>query len=122
MSDWNSDEALLTEGYRRCAKLTWRYGTTYFWGAALLPKRNQTRTRDLRSAGGDSLMSQEVFSILAVCTGNVCRSPAAERLLASKLGPSVRVSLGGHACAGGPSDLQAYGRATARQRLEPELV
>ena len=38
MSDWNSYEALLTEGYRRCAKLTWRYGTTYFWGAALLPK------------------------------------------------------------------------------------
>ena len=38
MSDWNSYEALLTEGYRHCAKLTWRYGTTYFWGAALLPK------------------------------------------------------------------------------------
>ena len=28
----------LAEGYRRCARLTWRYGTTYFWGAALLPK------------------------------------------------------------------------------------
>ena len=38
MNDWNSYEALLTEGYRRCAKLTWRYGTTYFWGAVLLPK------------------------------------------------------------------------------------
>jgi phytoene synthase len=38
VSDWISYEALLTEGYRRCAKLTWRYGTTYFWGAALLPK------------------------------------------------------------------------------------
>ena len=38
MSDWISYEALLTEGYRRCAKLTWRYGTTYFWAAALLPK------------------------------------------------------------------------------------
>ena len=38
MSDWISYEARLTEGYRRCAKLTWRYGTTYFWGAALLPK------------------------------------------------------------------------------------
>jgi phytoene synthase len=38
MDDWISQEALLTEGYRRCAKLTWRYGTTYFWGAALLPK------------------------------------------------------------------------------------
>jgi 15-cis-phytoene synthase len=38
MSDWMSYEALLTEGYRRSAQLTWRYGTTYFWGAALLPK------------------------------------------------------------------------------------
>ena len=38
MNDWISTEALLTEGYRRCAKITWRYGTTYFWGAALLPK------------------------------------------------------------------------------------
>jgi 15-cis-phytoene synthase len=38
VSDWNSHEALLTEGYRECAKLTWRYGTTYFWGATLLPK------------------------------------------------------------------------------------
>ena len=38
MNDWMSTEALLTEGYRLCAKITWRYGTTYFWGAALLPK------------------------------------------------------------------------------------
>ncbi len=38
MNDWMSQEALLTEGYRRCAKITWRYGTTYFWGAALLSK------------------------------------------------------------------------------------
>jgi phytoene synthase len=28
----------LEEGYRRCARLTWQYGTTYFWGAALLPR------------------------------------------------------------------------------------
>jgi len=38
MNEWISREALLTEGYRRCAKLTWQYGTTYFWGAALLPR------------------------------------------------------------------------------------
>ena len=29
---------LLREGYRRCAQLTWQYGTTYFWGAVLLPR------------------------------------------------------------------------------------
>ena len=38
MNDWVSQEALLIEGYRQCARLTWRYGTTYFWGAALLPR------------------------------------------------------------------------------------
>ena len=31
----------LREGYRRCAQLTWRYGTTYFWGAALLPRHRR---------------------------------------------------------------------------------
>src|SRR5215217_9257195 len=48
-------------------------------------------------------MSQELFSILAVCTGNVCRSPAVERLLTSKLGPTVTVSSAGtHALVGHP--------------------
>jgi phytoene synthase len=28
----------LIEGYRRCGQLTRQYGTTYFWGAVLLPK------------------------------------------------------------------------------------
>ncbi|CAA9309609.1 MAG: Phytoene synthase [uncultured Friedmanniella sp.] len=31
-------EALLHAGYREAARLTWRYGTTYYWGAALLPR------------------------------------------------------------------------------------
>jgi phytoene synthase len=33
--------AEVKEGYRRCARLTWRYGTTYFWGAVLLPRRQR---------------------------------------------------------------------------------
>jgi phytoene synthase len=36
-----AEEQRLRDGYRRCAKLTWQYGTTYFWGAALLPKRQR---------------------------------------------------------------------------------
>ena len=28
----------LVEGYRRCRRLTREYGTTYYWGAVLLPK------------------------------------------------------------------------------------
>lgn len=34
-------------------------------------------------------------AILTVCTGNICRSPAAERLLAAHLGDSVQVSSAG---------------------------
>lgn len=46
-------------------------------------------------------MSANSFTVLAVCTGNVCRSPAVERLLASKLGPTVQVaSAGTHALVG----------------------
>lgn len=43
------------------------------------------------------------FRILCVCTGNICRSPAAERLLASGLGPDVEVtSAGTYALVGQP--------------------
>lgn len=31
----------LKAGYRGCARLTWRHGKTYYWGAALLPKRQR---------------------------------------------------------------------------------
>lgn len=31
----------LRAGYRHCAKVTWRHGTTYFWGAALLPRQQR---------------------------------------------------------------------------------
>src|SRR5829696_596819 len=59
---------------------------------------NETHSKDSSMS-----MSQGAFSILAVCTGNVCRSPAVERLLASKLGPTVAVkSAGTHALVGHP--------------------
>lgn len=32
-----------------------------------------------------------LFTILCVCTGNICRSPVAERLLSTALGPGVTV-------------------------------
>jgi protein-tyrosine phosphatase len=42
-------------------------------------------------------------TILAVCTGNICRSPAVEHLLAHQLGPTVSVSSAGtHALVGHP--------------------
>jgi protein-tyrosine phosphatase len=39
--------------------------------------------------------SVQPFMILAVCTGNVCRSPAVERLLRQRLGPTVAVTSAG---------------------------
>jgi protein-tyrosine phosphatase len=40
-------------------------------------------------------ISERPYTILCVCTGNICRSPAAERLLAARLGPEVRVASAG---------------------------
>ncbi len=37
----HAEEIILAEGYRRAAVLTREYGTTYFWGAALLPKERR---------------------------------------------------------------------------------
>ncbi len=35
------EDTLLREGYRTCARITRRYGTTYYWGARLLPARQR---------------------------------------------------------------------------------
>ncbi len=48
-------------------------------------------------------MAVQKFRILTVCTGNICRSPAAERLLQAALGDEVEVSSAGVAAVvGGP--------------------
>ncbi|SDC07220.1 phytoene synthase [Raineyella antarctica] len=43
--------ALLREGYRRCARLTRAYGTTYYWGALLL----------------DRAQRRDVYAVYALC-------------------------------------------------------
>src|SRR6187200_3227962 len=44
-----------------------------------------------------------VLSILTVCTGNVCRSPAVERLMRREVGATISVSSAGtHALVGHP--------------------
>lgn len=43
------------------------------------------------------MTEQLPFRVLTVCTGNICRSPVAERLLAGGLGQSVQVSSAGTA-------------------------
>jgi protein-tyrosine phosphatase len=76
-----------------------------------LQRQNRERLRNLSefvAAGRAQHLSatrgsQGTFSILTVCTGNVCRSPAVERLLAQKLGSTVSVrSAGTHALVGHP--------------------
>jgi phytoene synthase len=42
---------LLETGYARCAELTRQYGTTYYWGALLLPKRQR----------------RDVYAVYALC-------------------------------------------------------
>lgn len=50
-------------------------------------------------------MTESAFRILTVCTGNICRSPVAERLLAAELGDGVEVgSAGTRAMVGEPID------------------
>lgn len=39
--DGSAQAAKLATGYAECARLTWRHGTTYFWGAALLRKERR---------------------------------------------------------------------------------
>ena len=37
----DTDPRVLRAGYRECGRLTRQFGTTYFWGAALLPRRQR---------------------------------------------------------------------------------
>jgi phytoene synthase len=39
--DGSAEAVKLAAGYKECGRLTWRHGTTYFWGAALLPKERR---------------------------------------------------------------------------------
>lgn len=63
------------------------------------------------------------FTILAVCTGNICRSPAAERLLAGALGPSVSVvSAGTRAMVGEPISAPMNTLIEAEQAVASDFV
>lgn len=55
--------ARTAEGYRRCARLTRRHGTSYYWGALLLPPRQR----------------RHVFAVYALCrlADDIVDAPAA---------------------------------------------
>lgn len=65
----SSDSPFLTEGYRRCAAITRRHGTTYYWGAALLPadrRRHVHAVYTLARAADDIVDSPGATSVDAV--------------------------------------------------------
>jgi protein-tyrosine phosphatase len=73
-----------------------------------LSRRRSLKVFDFAVAGRAQHLSirpgyGDAFSILTVCTGNVCRSPAVERLLGQRFGATVSVgSAGTHALVGHP--------------------
>lgn len=77
-------------------------------------------------------MNECTFHILTICTGNASRSPAVERILAARLGPTVAVeSAGTAAVVGQPiaaemaALLQAHGidtTAFSARQVTPELL
>lgn len=74
---------------------------------AHLTRAADVKMRRRAAVGEDeqAVLSSETprFSVLCVCTGNICRSPAAQLLLADRFGPTVAVSSAGtHALVGQP--------------------
>jgi protein-tyrosine phosphatase len=96
---------------------------------------NETSDASTRANAGDvRFVVDTPFSILVVCTGNICRSPALERILSAALGSEngVRIgSAGVQAVTGAPIHppmaelLLARGIDTSgfmARQLEPELL
>lgn len=74
-------------------------------------------------------MTSPELRILTVCTGNICRSPAAEYLLREAFGPAVEVrSAGTRAVVGHPVDAQMAAilpmdtSGFAARQLKPDMI
>ncbi len=89
---WGRPTFDLAEGYARCARLTREYGTTYYWGALLLPRSRR----------------RHVYAVYALCrlADDVVDAAGATTLRAAE----TRVALDRFrarfdaACAGAPDD------------------
>ena len=74
-----ASQDLLEAGYRRCAQLTRAYGTTYYWGAMLLPRRQR----------------RDVYAVYALCrlADDIVDEPGrVDRALPSAGGPAERLA------------------------------
>ena len=85
---------MLIEGYRRCATLTRQYGTTYYWGAALLarPRRRHVHAVYALCRLADDIVDDQ--------TVNAHRSPAEIAAAFAAFAARFRTAL----AAGGSSD------------------
>jgi phytoene synthase len=67
---------LLTRGYRECARLTWRHGTTYFWGAALLPRRQRKHVYAVYAL---CRLADDIVDVPSTTSGDTGREPGDTR-------------------------------------------
>lgn len=64
-----------------------------------------------------------MFTLLCVCTGNICRSPVTERLLADRLGPAITLTSAGTAApAGAPMAPEMIELLSARGIVADDFV
>ncbi|QGN34335.1 phytoene/squalene synthase family protein [Microlunatus sp. Gsoil 973] len=57
---------LLRAGYRECARLTRRHGTTYYWGAAILPRDQR---RDVHAVYGLCRLADDIVDVADLAPG-----------------------------------------------------
>jgi protein-tyrosine phosphatase len=79
------------------------------------------RRRVQLAADASGIVADVAFELLIVCTGNICRSPAAARLLADRLDPAwpVRITSAGTAAVVGYGIDAPSARAMAELGVDP---
>lgn len=106
------DDDLLAEGYRRCAELTRRHGTTYFWGAAILPAPQR---RHVHAVYALCRLADDIVDAAGATTeGHVATTTAALEAFRGRFQDAV---------AAGTSDdpvLAAVARTVLDARIDPE--
>ena len=111
---WSVDDGierspLLREGYRRCRELTWRYGTTYYWGAALLPK---ARRQHVHAVYALCRLADDIVDDMALFQGEAAagapeattNAPEATAAALQAFGDRFRTTLSGRRAGGGLGD------------------
>ena len=99
----------LAAGYARCAQLTREYGTTYFWGALLLPRPQR---RHVHAIYALCRLADDIVDAPGATSGDVTGTTAALERFRSRFD---------RALAGDPSDdtMAAVARTVTECRIDP---